>query len=362
MAPLVRRCCACSEEPESADVKATISERLLEHAAVRHFLLTFEEQEWPDLLQNLTLLGIQAISLQFGRSARLADLAGIRMLTKWVERNGSWPTSLDQLSRTSASIPTFSDLHRDRSPTPLLSRDRSEALTEGWLSERRRPLRDTSPSGARSPRLLAAGIPRVRPITRLRCRSESASLVTPVDSLTLPVERPSGRLLLRTEPLVTLPERSTSPLRRPSSPERARHKLRETQGLLGHETSTLGAGKVRGGTSSSEEWYATLMSRLRRLGANSGSDGRYSGSEASPRLPLRSSITTVAKEPIVPSLPTFTPSVTTPGIGDFTNMRTEPVPPLASSLSSPGDLMRIRSSSRHLLDAKLQEASFEDEC
>lgn len=348
MAPLARKCCACSEEPETADVKTTISERLLEHAAVRHFLLAFEEQDWPDLLQNLTLLGIQAMGLQFGRSARLADLAGIRMLTKWVERNGSWPTNLDQLSRTSTSIPTFSDLHRDRSPTPLLSRDR----TEGWMGERLR--RENSPGGATSPRVLGTRISRVRPLTRLRCRSEPASFITPVDSLPLPVERPTSRLLLRTEPLVTLPERSTSPLRRPSSPDRARQRLRETQGFLGQDASTLGAGKVRGGTSSSEEWYATLMSRLRRLGGNSGSEGRYSGSEASPRLPLRSPINTVVKEPLVPSLPTFAP-VATPGIGDLTNIRTEPMQPL----SSQGDLMRVRSSSRQLLDAKLQELGFD---
>lgn len=335
-------------------MKTTISERLLEHAAIRHFLLTFEEQDWPDLLQNLTLLGIQAMSLQFGRSARLADLTGIRMLTKWVERNGSWPTSLDQLSRTSTSIPTFSDLHRDRSPTPLLSRDRSEGL----LGERLR-LRENSPSGVTSPRLLGTRIPRVRPLTRLRCRSEPASFITPVDSLALPVERPASRLLLRSEPLVTLPERSTSPLRRPSSPDRVRQKLRETQGLLGQDASTLGA-KVRGGTSSSEEWYATLMSRLRRLGGNSGSEGRYSGSEASPRVRLQSPINTLAKEPIAPSLPTFAP-VATPGIGDLTNIRTESMQPLSSSLSSPGDLMRVRprSSSRQLLDAKLQELGFD---
>lgn len=350
MAPLARRCCACSEEPEGANVKTTISDRLLEHAAIRHFLLTFEEQDWPDLLQNLTLLGIQAMSLQFGRSARLADLTGIRMLTKWVERNGSWPTNLDQLSRTSTSIPTFSDLHRDRSPTPLLSRDR----TEGWMGERR----ENSPSGATSPRLLGTRMQRVRPLTRLRCRSEPASFIT-VDSLALPVERPASRLLLRSEPLVTLPERSTSPLRRPSSPDRVRQKLRETQGLLGQDASTLGA-KVRGGISSSEEWYATLMSRLRRLGGNSGSEGRYSGSEASPRVRLQSPINTLAKEPIAPSLPTFAP-VATPGIGDLTNIRTEPMQPLSSSLSSPGDLMRVRprSSSRQLLDAKLQELGFD---
>ncbi|CAJ1378676.1 unnamed protein product [Effrenium voratum] len=77
---------------------AQISEQLLENATVRHFLLAFEEQDWPELLQSVATIGIQALSLQYGRSQ--LGLGSLRMLAKWIERHRTWP-SLDVLTRAS---------------------------------------------------------------------------------------------------------------------------------------------------------------------------------------------------------------------------------------------------------------------
>ncbi|CAE7906314.1 unnamed protein product [Symbiodinium necroappetens] len=55
-----------------------IAERVLESLAVRHFLLPFEEQDWPELLQSVAAIGIQALNLQYGRSAQLVGLSSLR--------------------------------------------------------------------------------------------------------------------------------------------------------------------------------------------------------------------------------------------------------------------------------------------
>jgi len=78
---------------------AQISERLLENPAVRHFLLTFEEQDWPDLLPCIASIGIQALTMHYGRAAQLS-LGSLRTLAKWIERYRVWPSNLDMMSRT----------------------------------------------------------------------------------------------------------------------------------------------------------------------------------------------------------------------------------------------------------------------
>lgn len=156
---------------------------------MRHFLLTFEEQEWPELLQSLAVIAIQALSVQYGRGVRLTDLGYFRTLAKWLEHRRSWPGSLEDLSR----FPEPPSLSPERSSRgvrksstrahsqPAGSRVRAAALlsegldqAEERLSQRRESLAAAAAS-VMVPASNRPALPAVRARTRLRCRSAPAS-------------------------------------------------------------------------------------------------------------------------------------------------------------------------------------------
>jgi hypothetical protein len=77
---------------------AQIVEHLLQHPTIRHFLLGFEEASWPSALESAAVLGIHALTAKYGSGARLADSQCLRALTRFVERQGVWPVSINEIA------------------------------------------------------------------------------------------------------------------------------------------------------------------------------------------------------------------------------------------------------------------------
>mmetsp|Transcript_101559 Transcript_101559/g.287771 ORF Transcript_101559/g.287771 Transcript_101559/m.287771 type:complete len:299 (+) Transcript_101559:149-1045(+) len=223
-----------------------IMERLLEHPTVRPFLLQFNEKEWADVIQCAAVLGIQALQGRYGPSARLADVPCLRSLIRWRERQGDWPTSLLELPgvATAKGGPLGGGHRTTRAKSP------PDPYDAGGGGCRCAPV---PRGGGRS---LSSGRPFRRP----------GSAAAPGGA----AERPRRR---RSAPPRLAPPRAVAPREEP-------HAKPSPQPLHVHvpmaapgstASSARAAGGVRGDSAPTDEWYATLMSRLQRL-SNKHSD------------------------------------------------------------------------------------------
>eukprot|EP00439_Symbiodinium_sp_Y106_P014650 s2674_g2.t1 len=163
-----------------------IAERVLESLAVRHFLLPFEEQDWPELLQSVAAIGIQALNLQYGRSAQLVGLSSLRTLAKWLELHRTWPNSLDLMSRTgSLSAP-----RNGRTPRP-----QSQPSTRGRAPVLEGIETDPSPEcrGSVAPGTPPSSCAMLRPaLGGIRARAQVRSRSAPVRGGWSPRSSPRG--------------------------------------------------------------------------------------------------------------------------------------------------------------------------
>ncbi|CAK9013453.1 unnamed protein product [Durusdinium trenchii] len=239
---------------------AQISERLLENTQVRRFLTAFEEQDWPDLLPCVASIGIQALSMHYGRAAQLS-LSSLRTLAKWIERHRAWPSSLEILSRSG------SPASARRQPTRAPS-----VMPDG--------LDDSAPPSARREVNLATpptSCTVLKPaLTGIRARAQIRGRSPPPQSAPW-----SPRSSPRASPAVaTLPW----PSRRDEAFQNTRCLQCETEHLPDSVFCRI-CGSHRDGPQSSrqdrapmqDEWYQTLMSRLRRLGDQASPRERQAG-------------------------------------------------------------------------------------
>lgn len=232
-----------------------VADRLLEHPTVRQFLLSFDETEWPDVVQSACVLGIQALLAKYGRGARLTDASLLRALARTVVRQGCWPFSLTDAIDEPDCIPL--------QPTPAdHGRPVRRAGRGRGLSRNRRGGRSLPP-GARVGTVpgygqcgvMRASTARIRgksappdlgpdlKILVQKARAQQANIRFPVAAPAAPAVAPPGasRLTERNLTVVAALQKVSENLNKPSAG-------------TGEHTEVEGA-----------EWYSRLMSRLQRL-------------------------------------------------------------------------------------------------
>lgn len=215
-------------------------ERLLDNASIRHFLLPYDEQDWPSVLQSMAVLGIQAFTTHYGRTARLEQPSCLRNVASWVSHHGIWPESVSEVARFSDTTVV--------TPRPRLN--------------------------GRNPKRRTTSMP--SPLFRSAlCRSASASLrASPSGALRATGKLPSEHEEATRYKMEECRERLSLSSRSSRSP-RLRSWISESipLGSNSQERRVVSAGVFgpsRGGPveaedANCEEWYTTLMSRLQQL-------------------------------------------------------------------------------------------------
>lgn len=136
---------------------ADVSERLLAHPTIRQFLLSFDELDWPEVVQTAAVLGIQALVAKYGNGARLTDVGLMRAIARSVVRKGDWPFSLDH----AALVDAEDELETIPPVQPGISA--SAAVQPAAAARRQRAGRSLPPPGSRvAGRRGAAVVGRVR--------------------------------------------------------------------------------------------------------------------------------------------------------------------------------------------------------
>lgn len=276
-------------------VMSAFAERLLEHPCVRHFLLAFDETEWPDVVQSSTVLGIQALICRYGSAkARLVDASCLRALARWVERQGYWPYTLalemeaDERPVSERPAPRFHERTLPRKPnqsraqrisrTPRPGRPRRSGLS---VPAGRRLL---ASSGRADHGVALLASPRVR-------RGRSAPPALGLADLVLPMRRPRaigapvvsarhvdeasaaipGVPWTHRDPEQTADFRDLDGLASaPTLPRSERRPVDGDSSIIQRRQASAQIGSVQLETS---EWYGRLMSRLQRLNEQLPSPG-----------------------------------------------------------------------------------------
>lgn len=197
------------------------------------------------MLEHVAVIGIQALMNQYGRGVRLTDVSCLRMLGKWFERHGSWPGRLEDLARMSSwtRSPAGAGVSPRRSITPRRIRghrhscQREVSGLPQALVDVDAPLRQPSRLRSRSapPSVAQVSLPRAALHSHQPAYTEKAASLRPPTS---PKSSLRLRLLQANAGGSHWPAEGTSPVPRREVPY----------------------------SSAGEEWYDTLMSRLRRLG------------------------------------------------------------------------------------------------
>jgi len=266
---------------------SVFADRLLEHPCVRHFLLAFDETEWPDVVQSSTVLGIQALICRYGAAkARLVDATCLRSIARWVERQGYWPYTLP-LEMEADERPA------DERPVPRLRHERAaprkpspgRALRSNRTPRPGRPRRTgrSMPAGRRFLAPSGRADRGVAFMASARARGRSAPPALGLADLVLPRReaRSTGAPVVSARhadevtfdtpglPWMHKDVERTAALGETdgwtSAPPLPTHELRHLDGTRSTIQRRQATAQIGNAELETSEWYGRLMSRLQRL-------------------------------------------------------------------------------------------------
>lgn len=227
-----------------------VADRLLENPTVRQFLLSFDETDWPEVVQSAAVLGIQALIAKYGRGARLTDASLLRALARCVVRTGCWPFSLADAAMEPEDRTPLQPTPGGQWPLPRKLNARGRGARGG-----RRGGRSVPPAVARVARAVANGAVPAAPSLGSRARGKSAP----------PDMGPPLKILVNMKKAAPVP-----PIRLTESNLAAVTAQSKAKDQIGKSSAEVGANdndSVQG-----SEWYGRLMSRLHRLNSKIGPD------------------------------------------------------------------------------------------